>query len=175
MDVKTVVTGYLDENCYIIINNNTCLVVDPGDDYNKIKEEIGENKVLGVLITHSHFDHIGALRNFLTKRSIKIFKRSNLEENKDYTIGDFTFKCIYTPGHSKDSVTFYFEEDKKMMIGDFIFKDSIGRTDFPGGSDAEMADSINKIKKYPDDIELFPGHNETTTLGDEKKNNPYLV
>ena len=175
MEVKTVVTGYLDENCYILIKNNTCLVVDPGDDYNKIRDEIGDNKVLGVLITHSHFDHIGALRNFLTKRSIKIFKRSNLEENKDYNIGDFRFKCIYTPGHSKDSVTFYFEEDKKMIIGDFIFKESIGRTDFPGGSDTEMAESINKIKEYPDDIELYPGHNETTTLGYEKKNNPYLM
>ena len=96
MEIKTVVTGYLDENCYLLIQNGTCLVVDPGDDYNKIKEEIGDNKVLGVLITHSHFDHIGALRNFLTKRSIKIFKKSNLEENKDYTIGDFKFQCIYT-------------------------------------------------------------------------------
>ena len=174
MEIKTVVTGYLDENCYLLIKDGKCLVVDPGDEYNKIKDEIGDNKVLGVLITHSHFDHIGALRNFLTKRSIKIFKRSNLEENKEYKIGDFTFKCIYTPGHSKDSVTFYFEEDKKMFIGDFIFKESIGRTDFPGGSDAEMANSINKIKEYSDDIELFPGHNETTTLGYEKKNNPYL-
>ena len=174
MEIKTIVTGYLDENCYLLIKNKTCLVVDPGDDYNKIKEAIGDNKVLGVLITHSHFDHIGALRNFLTKRSIKIFKRSNLEENKEYKIGDFSFKCIYTPGHSKDSVTFYFEEDKKMIIGDFIFKDSIGRTDFPGGSDFEMKESIKKILEYPDDIELFPGHNETTTLGEERKNNPYL-
>ena len=174
MEIKTVVTGYLDENCYLLIKNGTCLVVDPGDEYNKIKDEIGDNKVLGVLITHSHFDHIGALRNFLTKRSIKIFKRSNLEENKDYKIGDFTFKCIYTPGHSKDSVTFYFEEDKKMFIGDFIFKESIGRTDFPGGSDIEMQQSIEKIKEYDNDIDLFPGHNETTTLGYEKENNPYL-
>ena len=112
MEVKRIVTGYLDENCYLLINNNECLVVDPGDEYNKIREEIGDKKVLGVLITHSHFDHIGALRNFLTKRSIKIFKRSNLEENKEYTIGDFKFKAILTPGHSKDSVTFFFEEDK---------------------------------------------------------------
>lgn len=91
MDIKTVVTGYLDENCYLLIKNGTCLVIDPGDDYNDIKKEIGDNKVLGVLITHSHFDHIGALRNFLVKRSIKIFKKSNLEE-KEYTIGDFKFK-----------------------------------------------------------------------------------
>ena len=174
MEIKRVVTGYLDENCYLLIKDGNCLVVDPGDDYNKIKEEIGENKVLGVLITHSHFDHIGALRNFLTKRSIKIFKRSNLVENKTYSIGDFNFKCIYTPGHSKDSVTFFFEEDKKMFIGDFIFKDSIGRTDLPGGSDVEMQESIKKILEYPDDTKLYPGHNSNTTLGEEKKNNQYL-
>lgn len=173
MEIKRVVTGYLDENCYLLIKNGTCLVVDPGDNFNKIKEQIGDNKVLGVLITHSHFDHIGALRNFLTKRSIKIFKRSNLEE-KEYSIGDFSFECIYTPGHSKDSVTFYFKEDKAMLIGDFIFKESIGRTDLPGGSDVEMKDSINKILTYDDDITLYPGHNEITTLGDERKNNPFL-
>ena len=174
MEVKRVVTGYLDENCYLLIKNGNCLVVDPGDEYNKIKDEIGDNKVLGVLITHSHFDHIGALRNFLTKRSIKIFKRSNLEENKEYKIGDFTFKCILTPGHSKDSVTFYFEEDKIMFVGDFIFKESLGRTDFPGGSDIEMQESIKKILEYDDDIKLYPGHDDETILGYEKKNNPYL-
>ncbi len=174
METKCVVTGFLDENCYLIIKNGTCLVVDPGDDFHKIKEEIGDNKILGVLITHSHADHIGALRNFLTKRSIKIFKRSNLEE-KEYTIGDFKFKCIYTPGHSKDSVTFYFEEEKIMFVGDFIFKDSIGRCDLPGGSESEMKDSINKILEYPDDIKLYPGHYQETTLGDEKTNNQFLI
>ena len=174
METKCVVTGFLDENCYLIIKNGTCLVVDPGDDFHKIKEEIGDNKILGVLITHSHADHIGALRNFLTKRSIKIFKRSNLEE-KEYTIGDFKFKCIYTPGHSKDSVTFYFEEEKIMFVGDFIFKDSIGRCDLPGGSESEMKESINKILEYPDDIKLYPGHYQATTLGDEKTNNQFLI
>lgn len=173
MEIKKIVTGYLDENCYILINNNTGLVIDPGDEYNKIKTEIGDVKVLGVLITHSHFDHIGALRNFLTKRSIKIFKKSNLEE-KEYQIGDFKFKCLYTPGHSKDSVTFYFEEDKCMFIGDFIFKESIGRCDLPGGSQSEMENSIKNILTYPDDIKLYPGHGEETTLKYEKENNPYL-
>jgi len=174
MEVKNVITGYLDENCYILVKDGTCLIVDPGDDYNKIKEEIGDNKVLGVLITHSHFDHIGALRNFLTKRSIKIFKRSNLEDGKEYKIGDFTFKCILTPGHSKDSVTFYFEKEREMFDGAFIFKESIGRTDLPGGSDDEMNHSIEKILTYPDEITLYPGHNEMTTLGYEKGNNSFL-
>ena len=82
MEIKCVVTGYLDENCYILSKNGNCLIVDPGDEFLKIKEAIGDDKVLGVLITHSHVDHIGALRNFLTKRSIKIFKRSNLEEKE---------------------------------------------------------------------------------------------
>lgn len=173
MEVKTVVTGYLDENCYLLIQNGNCLVVDPGDNFNKIKNEIGDNKVLGVLITHSHFDHIGALRNFLTKRSIKIFKKSNLEE-KEYTIGDFTFRCLYTPGHSKDSVSFYFQDDKIMFVGDFIFRESIGRTDLPGGSDEEMKSSIQKLLDYPDDITLYPGHNEKTNLKYEKENNPFL-
>ena len=173
MEVKSVVTGYLDENCYILIKNGTCLVVDPGDDYHNILDCIGDNKVLGVLITHSHADHIGALRNFLTKRSIKIFKRSNLEE-KEYSIGDFSFKCIYTPGHSKDSVSFYFEEDKMLFIGDFIFKGSIGRCDLPGGSEDDMRESVLKIMNYDDDITLYPGHYEITNLGEEKKNNPYL-
>ena len=174
MDIKTVITGYLDENCYVLIKNGTCLIVDPGDDYDKIVKEVGENKILGILITHSHFDHIGALRNFLVKKSIKIFKRSNCLE-KEYSIGDFKFKVIHTPGHSKDSITFYFEEENVMFIGDFIFKDSIGRCDLPGGSSIEMKDSINKIRKYPLNVKLFPGHGEDTTLEYELENNQFLV
>ena len=76
MEIKTVITGTLEENCYILIKNNKCLIIDPGADYQNIKEAIGDNKVLGVLITHSHFDHVGALRNFLSKKGVKIFKKS---------------------------------------------------------------------------------------------------
>ena len=173
MEIEKVVVGALEENCYVLKKNNTCLIVDPGAEFMKIKDAIGDSKVLGVLITHSHFDHIGALRNFLTKRSVKIFKKSNLEE-KEYTVGDFKFKCIYTPGHSKDSVTFYFYEDNAMFIGDFIFKDSIGRTDLPGGDSKEMEESITKIKEYDRNINIYPGHNEESTLGIEFENNPFL-
>ena len=174
MDIKCVVTGYLDENCYILSQNGKCLVVDPGDDYQKIKEQIGENQVLGVLITHSHADHIGALRNFLTKRSIKIFKSSNVEDGMNYDIGDFHFQAFHTPGHSKDSVTFYFKEENVMFIGDFIFKESVGRTDLPGGSQIELEQSIKWLLDYDDSIILYPGHYDPTTLGYERKNNPYL-
>lgn len=173
MEIQTVVTGMLDENCYILKKGDTCLVVDPGDDYLKIKEMIGDAKVLGVLLTHSHFDHIGALRHFLTKRSVKIFKKSSVIEQK-YQIGDFSFQIIFTPGHSKDSISFYFPEEQCMFVGDFIFKEAVGRWDLPGGSEDELKDSICKIKEYSQDITLYPGHHDITTLGYEMKNNPYF-
>ncbi len=173
MEIKTVITGALEENCYILINDGKCLVIDPGADYPDIKEAIGDNKVLGVLITHSHFDHVGALKNFLSKKGVKIYKKSNTLE-QDYTIENFKFNCIYTPGHSSDSISFYFEEINSMFVGDFIFKDSIGRCDLPTGSTEQMKNSIEKIKKYDDSIIIYNGHGESTTLGYEKKNNPYF-
>ena len=173
METEKIVTGLLDENCYLWKKNGTCLVVDPGDDYHKIKDVVGDDKVLAVLLTHSHFDHIGALRNFLTKRSVKIFKKSSVEE-KEYQIGDFSFQVIYTPGHSKDSISFYFKEEKLMFVGDFVFKESIGRCDLPGGSEEEMQESLSKIKGYPVDVTLYPGHGDATTLDYEFSHNPYL-
>lgn len=173
METEKIVTGLLDENCYVLKKNGTCLVVDPGDDYHKIKDVVGDDKVLAVLLTHSHFDHIGALRNFLTKRSVKIFKKSSVEE-KEYQIGNFSFQVIYTPGHSKDSISFYFKEEKLMFVGDFVFKESIGRCDLPGGSEEEMQESLSKIKGYPVDVTLYPGHGDATTLDYEFSHNPYL-
>lgn len=173
MDIKKIETGPLEENCYVLIKNGNCLVIDPGDDYPKIKEVIGDNKVLAVLLTHSHFDHIGALRNFLTKKSVKIFKKSNTQE-KDYEIGDFSFQCIYTPGHSSDSISFYFPKENAMFVGDFIFKGSIGRCDLPTGSMEQMENSLQMIKEYSDEILIYNGHGDDTTLGEEKVNNPYF-
>lgn len=174
MEIKCVVTGYLDENCYILSQNGKCMVVDPGDDYLKIKDEIGDQQVLGVLITHSHADHIGALRNFLTKRSIKIFKSSNVSDERYIDVGDFHFQAFHTPGHSKDSVTFYFPNENVMFVGDFIFKETVGRTDLPGGSEEDLKKSIKWLLTFDDDITLYPGHYEMTTLDYEKKNNPFL-
>lgn len=173
MQIETVVTGALDENCYILKKDNTCLVIDPGDDYDKIKQKIGDAKILGVLITHSHFDHVGALRNFLTKKSIKIFKKSTLHQEQ-CEIGPFKFSVIPTPGHATDQVAFYFEEENALFDGDFIFKDSIGRCDLPGGSVKQMEESLRKIITYPKEMKIYPGHGEETTLAHELKNNIYL-
>lgn len=176
MEIKKIVTGALEENCYIISHNGTCLIVDPGADSKEIKKVIGDDKILGVLVTHSHFDHIGALRDFLNmNRRLKIFKKSNLIDEKEVTVGDFKFIPILTPGHSSDSVTFYFKDINTMFVGDFIFRDTVGRCDLPTGSAKEMDNSIEKIKLYPDETILYTGHGDDTTLGREKQYNVYFT
>ena len=94
-------------------------------------------------------------------------------KEKNYKIENFSFDVIYTFGHTSDSVTYYFKEEKIMFTGDFIFKNSIGRTDL-GGNSNDMKNSINKIKKYSDNIKIYPGHGDTTSLIDEKANNVYF-
>ncbi len=168
MQIKTVKVGFLETNCYIISIANECLIIDPGADYDKIIQEIGSLKPIGIIITHYHFDHVGALEKIENKYNIPVYDINNLEE-KEYTIGNFKFNVIYTKGHHNTCITIYFKDEKKMFVGDFIFKDGIGRTDLAGADEEEMIKSLNKIKKYPDDITIYPGHGDTTNLGYEKK------
>ena len=159
MQIDTIVVGDLETNCYILSKNDECIIIDPGDDFKKIVSHIGNKKVLGCLVTHFHFDHIGALEEILSKYDIEVNK---LDNNK------FKYKVIETPGHTFDSKTFYFYKDNIMFDGDFIFKGSIGRTDL-GGNNQDMIDSLKMIEKYDDNIILYPGHGPKTTLKDEKK------
>ncbi len=172
MEVKRVVVGRLQTNCYILIKDGVALVIDPGEDAVRIKEAIGDNKLGGVLITHSHFDHVGALREF-TKKNTVVNKRSNLEE-REYEIGPFKFDVIYTPGHSSDSITFYFKEEGIMFTGDFLFKEEIGRCDLPTGNINEMYNSIDKILGFDKNIIIYPGHDEESTLNHEFLHNDYI-
>ena len=91
-----------------------------------------------------------------------------------YQVGDFTFQVLFTPGHSADSISFYFEDEKKMFVGDFVFQDSIGRCDLPTGDFKQMQKSIERLKTYPGEIILYPGHGEITTVSQELNNNPYF-
>lgn len=170
MEIKKVVVGDLQTNCYILKKDNKSLVIDPGDEIEKIKERVGEATVVGVLITHNHFDHIGALSYF--DKNI-IYNFSNLEE-KTYTMEEFNFKVIYTPGHSSDSISYYFEEIDSLFCGDFIFYENIGRCDLPTGDFNTMKESIDKIKKYPKTMIIYPGHDTSTTLIHELENNIYF-
>ena len=119
--VEKVVTGYLDENCYIIHDGISGLVVDPGDDIEKIINKINEfNLVIkGILITHYHFDHIGALEDM--KKMYPNAKVIDYKDSGNVTLDNFSFKVIETFGHTMDSCSYYFEEDKMLFSGDFIF------------------------------------------------------
>lgn len=170
MNITRLVVGPLEENTYILEIDNELLIVDPGSEYDKISKIINNRKVLGILITHSHFDHVGALDSF---KDIDIYKYDVLEE-KEYNIGKFKFDVIFNPGHSKDSVSYYFRKYNALFSGDFIFYESIGRCDLPTGSISDMEKSIDKIKKYDKDMIIYPGHGEATTLSHEIEYNPYF-
>lgn len=167
MKIEKVITGILNENCYILTIDNKVLVIDPGSDIDKINKVINNKEVVGVLITHNHFDHIGALSNF-NKELIHDYH--NLEE-KEYIIDKFKFKVIYTPGHTNDCVSYYFYEDNILFSGDFLFYETVGRCDLPTSNYRDMETSIDKIKKYPSDMIIYPGHGISTTLENEIKNN----
>lgn len=173
MQVRIIQVGYLDTNCYILVQNGLCLVIDPGDEFYSIEKQIGKNKLVGILLTHRHEDHIGALKQLVSSYPVTIYDASNLEEKK-YDIEGFHFEVIYTKGHTSDSISFWFYEYNFMFTGDFIFKGTIGRTDLPTGSIEEMKNSIEKIKEYSDQIRIYPGHGEATKLGIEKQSNPYF-
>lgn len=170
MQIECVIVGDYRTNCYILSINNDCIIIDPGDEYDKIKNKIENKNILAILITHRHFDHIGALNQIINNQNIKIYDYSNLVE-AEYKINNFVFQVLYTKGHTNDSVTYYFEKEKIMFTGDFLFENSVGRTDMPTGDYNEMLKSIDLIKKYDDDIIVYPGHGNRTKLGLEKINN----
>lgn len=158
MKIKRVIVGNLETNCYIVYLEKGCVIIDPGDEALKIIETINQSNVLTVLTTHSHFDHVGALAEILKYYNIKV---------NNYDLVD-NLEVINTPGHTDDSVTYYFKDDDIMFCGDFIFKKTHGRTDL-GGNNKKMIESLQKISQYPDKIRLYPGHGLSTTLEEEKK------
>ncbi len=186
MNIKKIVVGTLEENCYFITKDKDLIIVDPGDEFDKLNKIIKNNNfnLLAILITHAHFDHIGALSELINNYKVDVYYNNvNKEilynrlidlEEKNYNINNFNFDVIYTPGHRNDCVTFYFKENKVMFTGDFIFKDSIGRCDLEYANPMQMKNSIEKIKKYDDKIIIYPGHGANTTLGYEIENNFYF-
>lgn len=170
MKIIKIPVGYLEANCYILNKNNTNLIIDPGDEFEKIQKQI-HGKVLGILITHHHYDHIGALGKLKEKFNCPIYEYPI--KGGCYDINDFHFEIINTKGHTTDSITFYFENEKAMFTGDFLFKETIGRTDLETGNMNDMIESLKKIGKY--DATIYPGHGDITTLEYEKKHNPYLI
>ena len=169
MEVKKIVVGPLQTNCYLIIKDNKVLIIDPGDDFLKIKNAVGNKKVVGIIVTHYHFDHVGALEECLNYYNVHIYDINNLKEGTN-KIDIFNFEIIYTPGHKEDLISVYFPSEKMLFCGDFIFENSIGRCDLPGGNYNIMIESIKKILKLSDDTIIYPGHENITSIMKERNN-----
>lgn len=174
MKIEILSLGPLGTNSYIISKNNACLIIDPGGDAHIIKEFLSKHQLepSAILLTHAHFDHIGAVQEIRTTYNIDVYLHEEektwledpelnrsilfLGEQNAYeidapdhliepgklVIGDFNIDVIHTPGHSPGSVTFIFSESNFIVSGDVLFQRGIGRTDLPGGDMKLLAQSI---------------------------------
>ena len=206
MEITKIICGIITNNNYILIKGNDCLIVDLSD-FDSIDKVIEESQlnVLGVLLTHTHWDHLLGVEKFIEKYKVPVYLSSNrpnyiMDANFDYTIkkygirtrfdvdkidmkyldegkqkvGNFEFFVIDTPGHTTCSVVYYFQTEKVMFTGDFLFKETIGITNTQLSNKEEMKKSLEKIKLYPSDTLIYPGHGESTNLKYEKLHNRYL-
>ena len=201
MITEPILTGYIEENCFLAGDRDELLVIDPGDDADVILSRItaGGYNVRSIVLTHCHYDHIGAVSALkkATGASIIVCKKEaenyqnpavNLlglfgkkAENPpaaDMTVSDgdtissgkYRFQVIETPGHTAGSMCLFCED--KLFSGDTLFAGGMGRVDLPTGSMKEIISSIkNKLFTLPEETMVYPGHGPTTTIGYEKKHN----
>ena len=180
------------------------VIIDPGGSESKIIEKISESdlKPVAILYTHGHFDHVGAGEALANRYSVKRYVHEldmpvlkSPEMNVSWMLGgeevfdaDVTFKdsdvlnfagfeiyCIHTPGHTPGGACFYLEKEGVLFSGDTLFCESVGRTDFEGGSSRVLISSIkDKLFKLPDLTIVYSGHGEPTKIAYEKANNPFV-
>ena len=192
--------GQLATNCYFLIREKKCLIIDPADEAGFILEQLQRmNLVLiGMLITHGHFDHLMAAGE--VQRSFKIplyisskdhFLVDRLAETAQYFLGykpiilpikiiknferdglmeieNFKWQIFFTPGHTPGSCCFYFPDEKIIFTGDTLFKNGIGRYDFSYSNKKDLKNSLRRILSLPEEVTVYPGHGEETTVGKEK-------
>lgn len=176
MEWQQIPLGPLQTNCYLLTKNDACLVVDPGEEGDKLIQIIDSQnaKPQAIILTHAHFDHIGAVDKIRDYYDIPVYVHEKeakwlldpalngsqffsighlirirpadyfLTEEKIHTIGDFTFEMFETPGHSPGSVSYYFKQEGIVFAGDALFNGSIGRTDLPGGNHEVLIRSIHE-------------------------------
>ena len=203
MRITNLPSGALQANTYLAVDEKTNegFIVDPGG-YNKVlTKEVRDNDVniKYIILTHGHSDHICGVNEHKAefpdakivayKDEEAMLENPNLNQSPPYStkadilvsdgdelkVGDVTLKFIHTPGHTEGGMCIYVKEAKALFSGDTLFRQSIGRTDFPGGSYKEIMDSIRKkLFLLPDDTNVFPGHMGTTNIGFEKENNPFV-
>ena len=202
MEIKVLSDIYMDENTYFIISNGNAIVIDPGSKADDIIKFAGDIKIKYIFLTHCHYDHINGVEELKEKTGaeicateecceniknplinlsgawldyeIKISSVSHiLSEEKDFIFDDIKIKIIKTPGHTNCSACFLAENS--LFSGDTLFLRTTGRWDLPTGNEDILKKSIlNKLYALNDDIIVYPGHGDKTTIGYEKKFN-FLV
>ena len=194
LHIETMPLGAYQTNCYIVWGEGSddCIVIDPGYSPEQVMleaEDLGKT-ISAILLTHGHFDHVGGVRGIAERLGCPVYlHEAELSQPEQMTAGPLHYTCTYgegdtlhlagltirvlhTPGHTPGSVCLL--AGSTLFAGDTLFQSSIGRTDFPGGSFAQMQKSLGRLKALPGDFRVLPGHGPETTLDEERKYNPYL-
>jgi hydroxyacylglutathione hydrolase len=187
--LRKLVVGPYQTNCYILACKETMegAVIDPGDEVVRIVTEITRNGILvrSILITHGHIDHIGGAAELkrITKAPILIHPYDasalpfppdgSLQEGSPIQVGTYSLSVLHTPGHSPGGVCLL--ASGAVFTGDTLFAGSVGRTDFSGGSHENLVAGVRqKIFPLGDDLRIYPGHGPASTIGDERRANPFF-
>jgi glyoxylase-like metal-dependent hydrolase (beta-lactamase superfamily II) len=205
MEARWLTVGPVQENTWIARREGAeeALLIDPGDEPEKLLgalEELGTTPA-AILITHCHFDHVGAVKAMAEATGAPVYcpagevfmledinsfafpglqfesytPEHTVKDGDTLSLAGFTIDVIGTPGHSPDHVTYSIAAEKAIFSGDVLFQGSIGRTDLPGCDHEELMRSIQKLlDTLPDDTGVLPGHMDPTTLGRERQSNPFL-
>lgn len=175
-------------NCFLLIGNEGhAVAIDPAAKATRFEEKLAENgaTLTHVLLTHGHPDHIASVRPLCEKYGAKLYmngadaKQFRMQPDVEFVDGgtivvdDMTFTTIFTPGHTPGSTCI--RCGNELFTGDTLFAGDIGRTDLPGGDMAQMDKSLQKLlREVPDNPRVLPGHEEFSTMDNERKTNPYL-
>ena len=194
LNMKALALGAYQTNCYLVWGetSSTCVVIDPGYEPDTVLLEAKRlgKEIEAILLTHGHFDHVGAVREIVAATDCKVYLcEQDLSMPPQMTAGPLyytdlygegdkldlaglTMHVLHTPGHTPGSVCILCENT--MFSGDTLFWGSCGRTDLPGGSWATIRQSLLRLAGLSGDYEVFPGHGDATTLSFERKSNPYM-
>jgi glyoxylase-like metal-dependent hydrolase (beta-lactamase superfamily II) len=208
MDVRVFTVGPVAENCYLFRQDDSdrAVIVDPGDEADKLLQAIDGLgvKLDAILLTHTHFDHVGAVAPVARATGAEVWvpslEKGVLSNIMDYVpwpgfgpfesydaehtldggeklrLAGFDIDVLFTPGHSPGHVTFSIPEEKLVFSGDVLFQGSVGRTDLPGGDWPTLLESIRGlVDTLPAETTVYPGHMGVTSLEAERRGNPFLA
>lgn len=194
LHIKALPLGIYQTNCYFVHadDSETCVVIDPGSDPDAVMEyaeSIGKT-IEAILLTHGHFDHVGAVKAIAADTDCKVFLCADelqmpeqitagrlyytdtYDEGSVLNLAGTTFHVLHTPGHTPGSVCLMCED--VIFSGDTLFAGSRGRTDMPCGSTSDILKSLSRLSALPGDFTVYPGHGGATRLSHERQANPFL-